>query len=406
MSLLSTNPFFGVLSLRLQSRPGKVETIAGDGITLTYNEEWVSEAPHDEIKGAIAHIVYGCALKHHVRRGDRDFHRWQKASRIATAELLQNENIWTPLGLRGEDLPVELIYDKLPEEKEGQGSPQGQPGAGMGIGVQGGQGNDQSQPGQGQGSPQGQQQGGQDQQPGQGAGQQPPPAPLPPGEIQDAPEDQREEQDQAWDQASKQAIQISKTQGHDAGNIAQPFKDQHTHRRDWQDILLEYMRSAAPSDYSWSRPNRRFIDQGLYLPSLHGQGMGPIVIAIDTSSSVDDYHVNQAMTEMFAIARDVGPERIHLVQCDTQITEARNFDPADAPSDIQIKGRGGTSLHPVFKYVEDQGLDPELLIYMTDLEVSNMPDEPGYPVIWAVENEHQEEKAPFGQTIVVKEAAA
>ena len=95
-SLLATNRFFGVLALRLRVQPGNVKTIAGDGLTLTYSEEWVAEAPHDQIKGAVAHIVFGCALKHHVRRGDRDYNRWQRASREATAELLRREDIWVP----------------------------------------------------------------------------------------------------------------------------------------------------------------------------------------------------------------------------------------------------------------------------------------------------------------------
>ena len=421
-SLLATNRFFGVLALRMPVGPGKVETIAGDGLTLTYSEEWVSEATHDEIKGAIAHIVFACALKHHVRKGDRQHGRWNKASRIVTAELLERENIWVPDGIQGRDLPIETVYDQLPEEQEGpEGcpSPSPMPGVGMGQGGQGqGQGQDQ-QDSQGQGgggqdddhqNPGGgssggnQGQGGQNQSQGQGSDQQGPQ--LPPGEIQQAPEEQQQEQDQSWDQASKQAAQISKSTGNQSGNIEQAFEDQHTHRRDWQDILREYMQSVAPTDYSWSRPNRRFIDMGLYLPSLHGEGMGPIVVAIDTSGSVDDLHVNQACTEMFAIARDVGPERIHLLQCDTRITDAQDFDPTDAPTEIKIRGRGGTKLEPVFEYIAEQGIQPELLVYMTDLEVSSWPEEPDFPVVWAVENDHQATKAPWGQTVVVAPEAA
>ena len=380
-SLLATNRFFGVLSLRMNAQPGNVDTIAGNGILLTYSEEWVAEAGHDEIKGAIAHIVYGCALKHHIRRGERDSDRWNRASRIVTAELLRREDIWVPDDVRGRDLPIEVVYDQLPETPGGGGGPQAQPGAGQG------QGQDQGQ-GQGQGGQQGNGGGSPD-----------------PGEIQDAPEDQQDQQDRSWDQASKQAIQLSKSAGDQAGNIQQVFEGQHVHRRDWQDILLEYMRSAAPTDYSWGVPNRRFIDQGIYLPSLRGQGMGPIVIAIDTSGSVDDAHVNQALTEMFAIARDVNPERIHLLQCDTRITEARDFDPADAPHDITIKGRGGTRLDPVFEYVLEHDIRPEVLIYLTDLEAV-MPAEPDYPVIWAVETSAQAERAPFGQSLVVPQEAA
>ena len=394
-SLLSTNRFFGVLSLRLRIRPGNVDTVSGDGITLTYNRDWVAEAPHDEIKGAIAHIVFGCALKHHVRRGERDINRWNKASRIVTAELLRRENIWVPDHVQGEDLPIEVIYNKLPEEPD---DPESDPlpaddtntfGAGQHDGPQDSP-NQEGDPGQGGSNPS-----------QQGEEDQPQPEPLPPGEIQDTPAEMKDEQDRVWDQASKQAIQVSKSTGNNPGNVEQEMKEQHVHRRDWRDILLEYMRSTAPTDYSWAAPNRRYIDQGIYLPSLRGEGMGPIVIAIDTSGSVDDEHVNQALTEMLSIASDVDPERVHVIQCDMFIQDVIDFDPSDPPTEFTIKGRGGTDLLPVFEYIEEKRINPEILIYMTDMEVWSWPEEPNYPVIWAVETDIQAKRAPFGQTIVI-----
>ena len=38
------------------------------------------------------------------------------------------------------------------------------------------------------------------------------------------------------------------------------------------------MTDAANSDYSWSVPNRRFIDSGLYLPSIRSEGMEAIAV--------------------------------------------------------------------------------------------------------------------------------
>jgi len=171
-SLLATNAFFGMLALRMPFAEGKVKTIAGNGVDFTYNAEWVSEATHDEIKGSIAHIVYACALKHHLRRGERDYAKWNQASRIATKVLLESQDIWVPpmggwadfAAGQLEDLPVEVIYDKLPEPEESdEGNPQGQPQAGAGGGSSG----------QPQGSPES---GGDDQQQNQSGadGNQPP----------------------------------------------------------------------------------------------------------------------------------------------------------------------------------------------------------------------------------------
>ena len=419
-SLLATHSFFGVLALRMPFSPGAVETIAGDGLSLTYNPEWVSSASHDELKGCIAHIVFACALKHHTRRGERDSDKWNRASRIATAELLESQNLWIPDDLSGMDLPIETIYDRLPDPPKNEGGsppPSDGSGAASADGA-GGEGedsqNDDQQDNQGKGQGDGQSDDGNDpaNEPqddassgsGRGAGNpEPQDSQGPeraPGEIQDAPEESRDEQDKKWDKASKQALQSAKNTGTDPGDIEQEFDGQHDHRRDWRDLLREYMRAVAPTDYSWSRPNRRMIDSGLYLPSLAGEGMGPLIIAIDTSGSVDDEHVNRACAEIFEIARDVMPERIHVIQCDARVQDALDFDPMMAPDEIVIRGRGGTEFQPVFDYIRDEGLTPDCVIYMTDLG-GPMPDEPDYPVIWAVEDDYQESQVPFGQGLVL-----
>ena len=393
-SILATHRFFGVLALRMPLVPAPaVKTISGNGETFSFNPSWVAEATHDELKGCIAHIVFACALKHHVRRGARDDAKWQRASRYATAPMLIEQDLWVPQEVSITNaaatlkaLPVETLYDRLPDppkNDQSQPQPQQPPGAGQ-------------QPPQGGGAPQ--------PQPGNAqsdsnAGDSNAGEPMP-GEIQDAPEGKAEEQDRQWDKASKQAMQVSKTTGDDPGNIASAFDGQHEHRRDWQDLLREYMRTVAPTDYSWTRPNRRFIAQDIYLPSLHGEGMGPVVIAIDTSGSVDDAYINRACAEIFAITEDVKPESIFVIQCDTRIADLMHFDPMDAPQEIEIKGRGGTRFQPVFDYIARNDIRPDVMIYMTDLRGPH-PSEPDYPVIWAVQNERQASGVPFGEPLVL-----
>ncbi len=387
-SLIAVQRFFGTLALRMRFAPGNVETLAGDGIEFTYNPEWISEALFDQIKGSIAHIVVACSLHHQFRRGSRDYETWQKASRLATAPILEGANLWVPEGVTGPfakqyaDLPVEVIYDRLEKEKNQQGE-QNQAAGGMqppssGLGGASNSPTPSDQP--------------------------PPPLKQPPGEIQDAPGDaqERSEQEQKWDKATKQAIQASKSTGSDPGNIEQLFDDQHISQRDWRDLLREYMRATAPTDYSWSRPNRRYIDSGLYLPSLHGEGMGPLVVAIDTSGSVDDEMVKQFLGEVFEISTEINPERMHIVQCDLRVTSHLQFDAGDTPdpSEIAIKGRGGTSFQPVFDYIEDQGIEPDVLVYMTDT-YGPAPEEPPFPVIWAVESAEQLDNVPFGTSVIL-----
>ena len=390
-SMLATHPFFGMLMLRMPIVEGSVETIAGDGSSLQYNPEWVAEATHDEIKGCIAHIVMGCALKHHTRRGERDYKKWQRASRMATAEILQRENFWVPDDVQAIDDAVERIYDTLPDDPKSDDAG----GDAGGSGGETGGGQQDGADGEPSGETGGQQGDGSSTKPGDGKGD------ATPGEIQDAPADATDQQEADWDRAAQQAMQITKAQGKEPGNVEQVFEGAHDHFRHWTDVLREFMRATAPTDYTWSRPNRRLIDSGLYLPGVTGEGMGEIVIAIDTSGSVDDARVNRNCAEIFAIAEEVMPERVHVIQCDTRVVAHDDFHPLEAPSEITVKGRGGTKFQPVFDAVEEAGINPDVLIYLTDLR-GPMPDEPNYPVVWAVEDSTQEARVPFGSSLVIE----
>ena len=60
------------------------------------------------------------------------------------------------------------------------------------------------------------------------------------------------------------------------------------------------------------------------------------------------------------------------------------FEQTDYPIGAKtLKGRGGTRFAPVFEYVDDHQLNPDCVIYFTDLECNDFGPDPGYPVLWA-----------------------
>ena len=62
------------------------------------------------------------------------------------------------------------------------------------------------------------------------------------------------------------------------GAVEETIRQAHRSILDWRSLLRRYMTDAARRDYSWSVPNRRFIDSGLYLPSMHSEGIDAIAI--------------------------------------------------------------------------------------------------------------------------------
>jgi predicted metal-dependent peptidase len=57
---------------------------------------------------------------------------------------------------------------------------------------------------------------------------------------------------------------------------------------DWRELLRRAWSETIPADYSWTRPNRRHVWTGLYLPGVVCEGVGEICIAVDCSGSIHD----------------------------------------------------------------------------------------------------------------------
>jgi predicted metal-dependent peptidase len=65
---------------------------------------------------------------------------------------------------------------------------------------------------------------------------------------------------------------------------------------------------------------------------------------------------------------------------------------------LEPKGGGGTDFKPVFAWVEENGVLPQCLIYLTDLCCNSFPDVPEYPVLWVTDSRRT---APFGETVQI-----
>ena len=419
-ALLRDQPFFGSLALRLPIRAdASRETIASDGHEIRYSPQWVADTDADLIKTAIGRVVLACTLKHHTRRSERDPECWQHASQLVTHGLLRDAGFTLPLDAEAwEGLSVEQAYDRLPEPKDGDGNGNNSPAFGGGGNAAGAQsaadGDDPSDNGHPQdendpaadgggddpgdtGSPSNngdpQDKGG----PGTGNGSDTPPSfdPGGTGEIMDAgsrngdagasaetPIDTAAEE-QAWDEAMHQALSRAKAQGKSPGAVEETIRGAHASVLDWRTLLRRYMTDAARSDYSWTLPNRRFIDDGLYLPSIRSEGIDTIAVIIDTSASLPAATLAAFWSEVREIAAELQPETVVVLQVDAALQDAADYAACDLPEEIALKGRGGTDFRPGFAWLAEQGLRPSCCLYFTDMECDSYPENaPGYPILW------------------------
>ena len=391
-ALLRDQPFFGSLALRLPIRAdASRETLASDGRDIRYAPGWVAETDADRIKTVLARVVLACALKHHTRRGERDPERWQLASQLVTHGLLRDAGFGLPPDAEAWDgLSVEQAYDRLPEPSDNNTpSSKGAPRSNAGGGDDGGDPSDgapgkQDDPGTGSGDPA-----------SPASGQAPPSFdPNGTGEVMDAaarrdddesgaasPDTAAEEQ--AWDEAMHQAMSLARAQGKAPGAVGEELGRAHRSALDWRALLRRHMTDAARRDYSWSLPNRRFIDGGLYLPSIRSEGFEAIAVIVDTSGSLPTDTLALFWAEVREIAAELQPETVALLQVDAVLQNAVLYTSGDLPERVEIKGRGGTDFRPGFAWLSDQGLRPSCCLYLTDMECDRYPEaEPDYPVIW------------------------
>ncbi len=233
------------------------------------------------------------------------------------------------------------------------------------------------------------------------------------GEIMDAPgkaEDASTDpspadltaEEQAWDEAMHQAANLAKAEGKLPGAIAETVRGAHTARLDWRALLRRFLADSAKNDYSWSAPNHRFIDSGLYLPSLRTEGMDTLAVIIDTSGSLPTETLADFWTELRGIASEIQPERVVVVQVDTRVRHTAEHTAFDLPGEIEIHGRGGTNFRPGFAWLEKQGITPAVCLYFTDMECTRYPrTEPDFEVLWVNWSDPPEDdyKQPWGERI-------
>ena len=378
--LLLSQPFFGSLALRLTliERP-TIDTMATDGRAIFYNPEFADALSMAELTGVLAHEIMHPACQHHTRRGERHPGRWNRAADYAINPVLIDNGFRLPkhalLDDAYRDMSAEAIYARLDDDPP--------------AGGEGGEGAEDGKDGENAC-----------------------PDPGGCGGVIDAPSKPDEHGGitggaHEWRQAVAQAAALAKNAGKMPEVLERLVERLLRPKADWASLLRRFIEmSAVQQDYCFSPPNRRFIHQGLYLPSCRGVQIPPIALAIDTSASITEDELNQFAAELTAIIEHCAPEALHVIYCDTRVQGVDVLTPFDLPLTLEPKGGGGTDFRPPFRYLADEGLEPACLIYLTDLYCNRYPEAPAYPTLWASltpVDAARKRHPPFGEVIDIGE---
>ena len=359
--LLLDYPFFGTLALRLKPiEDMTIPTASTNGLHLRYNPKWFLSLKELERVGLIAHEVMHVVLMHMTRRHERAPRKWNIAGDYVINLALKKSHIQLPytelLDEQYDNMSTDEVYNKLPEDIGGGDGPwrvylkEGDDPGGCG-GVE-------DHPGLEKGDT---------------------------GAIESGLEI-----------AIQQAVEAAKARGKLPGHLQTLVEKSLAPKVDWRMILARFLRANNKSDFTWLKPNRRFIANGLYLPSLHNPCLEEIAIITDCSGSISDKELEQFTGETTAVLHELNPERIVFIQCDAEVQDHKELSRDDLPLRVTYKGRGGTAFRPAFDYINKTYPQVRAAVYLTDLHSTDFGDEPPYPVLWVTTGA---EEAPFGEII-------
>ena len=392
-ALVLDHPFVGNIALNMTMRlDSSVPTAATNGEEVIFNPEFVASLTDDELKFLVAHECFHPMLEHCFRRNGRDFGLWNMAGDFVINQLLHEDNIGVmpeggcydnDLYQRGEGT-TDRIYSILQQEQPPQPDQPDQPGDdgdGDGDG-DGPSGDGQSKPGKsGKPSRNGQQA-------------------L--DDCNDNPAKDPAEQSQReaeWKVKVAQAAQAAKIMGKMSAAAQRLVDEVLTHKVPWQEVLRDFVVKCRDDSRTWSRPNRRMLSHGLYLPSVSGEAMGDMVVAIDCSGSIGQAELNQFAAEIRKIKEDIPPSCLHVLYFDSKVCHHDQFDREDELH-IEPHGGGGTDFAPIFQHMVDHGIDADCCVVLTDMCCTSFGNEPGCPVLWvSTEDNSYCGREPFGQLI-------
>ena len=168
-------------------------------------------------------------------------------------------------------------------------------------------------------------------------------------------------------------------------------------RVNWKDVMQRFLVKQRTDTRTWARPNRRFLSQGMYLPSVSGEALGELCFAIDTSGSIGEDELNQFASEIIKVYQDLSPKKIHVIYFDSVVCHYDCFE--DDEPVIKPHGGGGTAFSPIFRFMQDKDIDPVACVVLTDLCCDDFGDEPAYPVLWVSNTKGD---APWGEIVYME----
>jgi predicted metal-dependent peptidase len=346
INFLFNHPFLSVLALSLETNfeENKNSAFLTDGFKITIDTKKLEKYSKDEITYLYAHTLLHVVLKHPYRQKTRDKHIWNQACDVVINNILSTfENI----GLRPADEIVDLafkdkcveeVYEILYKKKKEELSKT---------------------------------------------------IPDNKGKIDSNEYDKSKlDLDEVLTKNEKinqekidgiiiQALSIAKNASNLYEGMSVEIDTLIKPEIDLHDVLKEYLISSFfEKQISYERPNKRFIDRGIYMPGTKKLNDNlSIFIALDSSSSVTLDEYKKFLGIIMEIAQSFYEYKIDILPFDLKVKEEYiisfdSFNPLSSDNLLIPKSNGGTSFDECLRYLKKSSeiRNDSLLIVLSDGE--------------------------------------
>lgn len=384
--LMLEHPYFGTIASALSlEKNNEILTFLSDGKKMAYNSEYLERLSLEEVEFVLANGAMHTVLQHQDRVAERTKWLWQTATDYVVNAMLVKNGMQLPLyanyeekfvGMYAEEVYQHLRDEMLDNSDHSMEQEEEQVVDSDEVGVE----NLHAQ-------------------------------------KEDIPDDNaKESKDQQDDTRQEQSLgtsndeDLSQEVKEQIEQIFQKLKRQDrlpealefvvpayfSHRIDWREYLYSAIALHAKTSYSFSPPNKKYLYRGICLPSL-GSDLLRVVVAIDTSGSIDDALLTVFLGEIDSMMQQYPHYEIDIITADAKVQSHKTFLPGE-PLSYTLSGGGGTDFRPVFSFVERHIDYPSLLLYFTDGEGTFPSDAPLYDLLWIMP---KEKEVPFGEVLQI-----
>jgi predicted metal-dependent peptidase len=356
MNIARRNVFFASICFNAKIVESTMfPTMWTNGIDIFFNPEFVKQEDQF-IEGVFLHEVLHCALLHVGRKEWREPLKFNMACDYSINPLVLKSYRLPAKRLddpKYHNMSPERIYELLPDNPQG------------GKGGKGDKGNKSFDP-----------------------------------DLIDPSPEELEAAERSWRRVVHNAIERAEKAGTLPGDIRRLCEDLFPlDKINWRDLIRDMVRNAkSRSSSSWSRPNRRFLGNGMILPGFENDQVYRIVLCLDTSGSINDEVLKQMKAEGMSLLEQEIVNEVVMISTDTRVCSEAMVTSSEEVEKFDC-GRcgGGTQFDAAMARVAEVK-NAVGCIFLTDMQTSSFGKDPGIPTVW-VDWTNGGAVAPYGQTV-------